>query len=247
MLSLMFSSKNISHKEYIMNFNSSFKNLWAEVSDFSQYKQFTTIFKAIAFFAILPFALIAGLLDVFFYVCDFFYRLSSSSISYLEDWVNKTREGVSSASEAVIFLVTTPIIFLARCFISFVAAFFFIIWFFLQCFLYIATLGGIKWRPYIYETDYSNDEKYVANTNFNAACVTVLGLALLFGITIIIGIVYLLVERKAQDDVYTVFSIFMWVYLVIASLSVPLVFRKSPASEIAAAEEERTITEADYE
>ena len=128
------------------------KELAREALSRKQYKNLHPIFRILSFIGVLPFIGISALLFVCYSIFVFFFKLFSSGACYLEEWVNKTKEGASAPAEAVIYLVTTPIIFMWHVALSILSLNFFILWFCLQSSLYIATLGGIKWQPYITST-----------------------------------------------------------------------------------------------
>lgn len=213
-----------------MDFTTHFKSLLKEVFKFKQYKDISSVTAILGIIAVLPFIIDAALYSVLYLISMFFFAAFSSGAEYLEDWVKQTKKGVSNVAEASIYLTTTPLIFLIRFALSVFALSFFILWFIMQCLFYIATLGGIKWRPYITKVDFNDSiDDYTPTTNDDLAGFVSFILA---GLSITFFVFFILFRIDASYfDVYDIISS---IYFVSAALLIPLVFRKEKETDTVA-------------
>lgn len=117
-------------------------------------------------FPLLPIILLRCLIIVIYYVLDIFFILFSSPAQTLEIWQKNTSKDTHPATEAVISLCTTPVIFFFNIILSFCSFGFSILWLLIMCFTYLITLGKIKWQPNFFDfsSEFQIDSKpYKAN------------------------------------------------------------------------------------
>ncbi len=209
-----------------MDYSIQFKNFLDEVFSCKQYKKLAPGFKVFGFVAVLPFIIWSASIAIWHSVLIFFYKLSTASVEYLEQWVKKTKEGVCNLTEAVLYLVTMPYIFFNYIFLSFLSMMFFISWFSMQCTFYIATLGGIRWRPYITQLDGDDSiDSYMVTTNQTAAGVDIIILTCLYILNWILAFVFILAGFN-PDILLVIFAIGS-IYSLTAVISIPIIFRKT--------------------
>lgn len=229
-----------------MNYSALFKNFLKEVGAACQYKNLDAPFKAFAIVATIPFWIIFGVLVAVKYVNLFLFNCFASSCDYLEGWVNETKKGVYHATEAVIYFIAIPYIFFIRCLLSLFSVVFYLFWFLTMCFAYIATLGGIRWQPFIANAKYDNIT-VKATTNKTAGNTIVLIGFVLFCLYII----FYIVTRFTYDyTLYRITNICDYLYSLFMVISVPIAFKHKAIEGGVAyeekAEEEQETTE-EYE
>ncbi len=132
-----------------MDYQKSIENLLQEAKAGISYKRLEKPYRTFAKIALFPLCVVEIALIIAYYVQLFFYNALMSPVTYLEEWQNKSKEGIFHATQAVLFFVTTPFIFFLRVMLSMISFGFFFLWFFLMCYTYLVTLGGIQWQPCI--------------------------------------------------------------------------------------------------
>lgn len=200
-----------------------------EVAALKQIGNLPKAFQILALTGVFPFIILSALLSIAFNVCIFFYELASSGATYLELWIKDTKENSGWFAEGIIYLSTLPFVFLLRALLSLFTAVFFIYWFFMQCAYYVATLGGIKWRPYITRVD-TNDtiENYKTVTPKKTACIASVIIFAVFVLTILISAILFFANH------YTFFEVCPWIiifYLIFTVSFVVRIFKKAPCSD----------------
>ena len=205
-----------------MNYSHLFKSLKKEVALSCQYKLLETPFKTMAVIATIPFWIMYGIQICLEYVYLFIYNASASSSDYLEGWVKETKKGTQHLTEAVIYLVTMPVIFFFRVFLSIYSVAFYFMWFFTMCVAYIATLGGIRWQPFISTATYSDSIKVEATTNESAGNAIVIIGFVLFCLWFLLYIIGIVSSDIRTINASNIISDIYWLFMVIA---VPLTFK----------------------
>lgn len=142
-----------------MSYTTLISNLYHEAISFKNYKKLSAPYNVFAAILLIPMFLAAALSMIGYTVLAFFYKAGSTSVNYLEKWVKEKTSNVKHATEAVVFALTTPTIFFFHVLLSFLSLFFFFSWFASQLYTYLATLGGIKWQPFIMEASYDEIDK----------------------------------------------------------------------------------------
>lgn len=132
-----------------MDYQKSIQSLLKEAKAGASYKQLGKPYRTFLKIALFPLYIVEFALIIAYYVQLFFYNAMMSPVTYLEAWQDKKKEGIQHATQAVLFFVTTPFIFFLRVLISLMSFNFFFLWFFLMCYTYLVTLGGINWQPCI--------------------------------------------------------------------------------------------------
>ena len=148
-----------------MSYTKLISNLYHEAISFKNYKKLSMPFKVFAAILLIPMFIAAALSMIFYTVMAFFYKAGATSVNYLEKWVKEKTSDVRHATEAVIYWITTPTIFFFHVILSIFSLFFFLAWFTTQVYTYLATLGGIRWQPFIMEASYDEiDSRTLALT-----------------------------------------------------------------------------------
>ena len=207
-----------------MNYTSLFLGLMGEIKANKQYNVIGKPLNIFAFIAVLPFTILAAFASLYYLVCAFFFNGIASAVKYLEKWVEEKKKDVHPATEAVLFFVTMPTIFFFNVLLSGFAVFFYFIWFVLQCFTYIATLGGIKWQPFIMEAKF--DDNLVATTKQSSATTfAIVDAILLVGAIVSFSVV------GYDDNLGFISTLFNLGYFVYTLAGVCSIFKKEPYTE----------------
>ena len=202
-----------------MNYSTLLKNLLAEVKSLNQYKEIKKPFNVLAFIAVLPFTIASFFISLFYIIFDFLFNGIASCARYLEKWVDEKKKDIHPASEAVLFFITMPTIFFFNVLLSGFALFYYFTWFVLQVNLFVATLGGTRWQPYIANAEFG-EEDLVVTTNEATSGIFAIASFSLFILTLIMFIL-------APELGATLFSIYEIGILV----AVPLIFKKAQQAE----------------
>ena len=200
-----------------MHYSKLFKGLISEVKTRKQYDAIPNPYRVLAFIGVLPFILSALINFLFYIVFDFIFNGLASSTRYLENWVDEKKKGVNHATEAVLFFVTMPTIFFFNVLLSGFALLYYFIWFFLQVDLFVATLGGTRWQPYISSAKFDDEDDYVVKTNGAAAIIFSVASFSLVALAIILAIF----------DYPTAIS-----GSLLTMIAVPLIFKKGKADAV---------------
>lgn len=208
-----------------MDYSLFIKKLYCEIKERNGYKQIPDKgFRAFAFIGVLPFIVFSFFAIIAYNVLVFLYNLISSSVDYLEAWVKKTKEDVKTPTEAIIYLCTMPYIFFNRVIMSLLSIVFFILWFAIQALSYVATLGGIRWQPYISEVKFENIKYSYDSRLETVRSVFAIVSAILFALW---GIVYLAaLSNSDSDGLITFVNTLEVIYIVATVVTVMIIFRK---------------------
>ena len=210
-----------------MNYSLLFKNYKKELFSKLQYEKLDPTFRILAYIATIPFWAFEFLVIGFEYVYLFFFNCFASSADYLESWVKETRKEVKHATEAVIYFVSMPFIFFLRCILSFFSGAFFILWFISQCFGYIASLGGIRWQPFINSAVYDDTELKITTKKNVSGIVVAVGFVL-FAFYALLLLISMIAGKPALSDFTGTIFLIYFAYMVIA---VPVTFKKAEGSK----------------
>lgn len=165
-----------------MDYSSSIKNLFHEISFQASYSRLHPVLRIVMTILMLPFIVLGAFFAIVYYLLLFLKNGSQISVEELEAWLNKRKEGAHFVPEAVLYFVTIPCIFFFRVLLTIFSGVLYFVWAFLMLCAYVATLGGIRWQPYLnrvsYDKEYTWDFKH-SNTVFNVFAIVDLSLVLL--------------------------------------------------------------------
>ena len=206
-----------------MSYTKLISNLYHEAISFKNYKKLSMPFNVFAAILLIPMFIAASLSMISYTVMAFFYKAGATSVNYLEKWVKEKTSDVRHATEAVIYWITTPTIFFFHVILSIFSLFFFFAWFVTQVYTYLATLGGIRWQPFIMEASYDEiDSRTLALTTDQLNLWALIEFCIVFSATLLYVIISLAAERHVQDIAYVILMIVDWGFLI----SIPFVFKK---------------------
>lgn len=140
-----------------MDYSKLINSLTAEMKKGIQYKRIPQPFKALLIVAMIP-LIVSFVLSKFIYsVTLFFYKMISAPAEHLHRWLKDQKDEVHHATQAVMYFVCLPYIFLLQVLLSLNAFAFYFQWFFLMLQGYLLSLGGIKWQPIITEASFEDE------------------------------------------------------------------------------------------
>ena len=213
-----------------MNYSLLLGKIKKEIFEAFQYTDLVTPIKILAFIAMFPFWVLTVSMLIVNYIYLFSYKCVASASDYLECWLQDNRKGMHPATEAVLYFVAMPFIFMLRCVLSFFSITFFILWFTLNCCAYIATLGSIEWRPFISEVDVNSSVSYKPSSSRTGRYVIVIIafslICLILFFSFLSGVFMDLEEYDGYLILKSIESVFMCIYAGYSIIAVPIAFKK---------------------
>ena len=211
-----------------MDYLALIKGLLGEVSSSKRIAKLGTPVKILAFIGLLPF-IIGSAFAILGYVClTFFYKIVSASVDYLEKWVDRKKADVRQATEAVLYFVTMPWIFFCNVLLSFASVLYCLSWFFIQCFTYLASLGGIKWQPFIMDAKFDEPKKPANVYSHMTKCIAAVSYFIAFVFFALFFLIYL---ADGDEDFFSIAAVIDVIYTLGVAISVPIIF-KSGESDV---------------
>ena len=203
------------------------KSFRTEVAYKLQYRKIDSPFNALMYIAVLPFTVSYLFTMLSYYVLAFLYNCFASAVNYLEAWLKGAKKDVHPATEAVLYFVTIPFIFFSHVMLSVFAIFFYFNWFFLQCYGYVYTLGGIRWQPFINTATFDEDSiaDYHPTTSRNAYTIAS---TVLFCVWFVLTIITVIAMFDVFDyEFLMILPYFHSFYNLVLAIVVPVIFRKT--------------------
>ena len=94
---------------------------------------------------------------LFYWFTWFFFKALAAPVDYLQNWLEKQKDGIHHATQAVLYFICLPVIFGQQVLLAFNSFAFFFQWFGLMLNAYIMTLGAVKWQPVISEAKFDEE------------------------------------------------------------------------------------------
>lgn len=174
-----------------MNYYGLIKGLFAEARRGIRFQEMNLIGKIIAVFGLLPLIVMAAFVAVGFYVTVFFYKALTAPVEYLHKIVKTEGQEVKHATQFLVYWIGFPFVFFLYSLSAFLTIVFHFQWFFLMLIVYLTTLGGVKWQPFVNEANYDEEREYECSPSVLATSIFVCALAFLFLLFIISTLFYL--------------------------------------------------------
>lgn len=216
-----------------MDFLSQVKSLREEALAGIQYKNMRAPFNVFSFIIMLPYIVAAFAQFVAFYILVFFYNGVAAASDFLETWVEKKKKNIHPATEAVLYLVTMPFIFVCQCFLSLFSIFFYFSWFILQINCYIATLGGTRWQPFLYHAKFGDEApKFYASTKPGAYIAFVVVNLCFIGFDFFLSFINLVIrDYRATSVISVMIAVFAALNALFILIAVVSMFKKKFVEE----------------
>ena len=228
--------------EVFMDYQKLISSLLAEAKKGIRYKQFNIVMRIIAIICMAPFYVFAFFGVVYYYVSLFLYNALLSPCTYLEAWEKDRTKDMHPAPKAVVLFCTTTFIFFLRILIAFFSFFFYFQWFSLQITLYICTLGGIKFQPWINTATFDEEITWTLRPEKKTAQTFLIPTIICEFAPFFFLILFAIFEAIAEGGNAVKFCLSMMdicavlayvsliTYLVFACIVLPCVYRKQPAA-----------------
>lgn len=132
-----------------MDFISIYKDMVKDTLTFRNYKRMTLVSAIFAGIVVIPFSLIYALTMLVYGLLAIWHKMINAPTDYLLAFVKGEGKDVKHATQAVVYLIGFPLIFILKaitCFIVFTMG---ILHFVASVAGYIATLGGMTFSPFI--------------------------------------------------------------------------------------------------
>ena len=217
---------NIFFRRMNMDYSLSIKSLCKEISRIKSYSRLNPFLRAVMFILMLPFTIIAATGTVFYYVLLFLRNGSQIGADELEHWLNKRKSGAHFLPEAVLYLVTIPFIFMLRVFVTIFSGFLYITWFEIMAAAFLATLGGIRWQPYLNTVNF--DQEYTWSFKHSKKSFNVFAL-------VNIGFILLCILQAVLSDYVKPWLIVLTVFMIY--IAYPLMYTKKNLHEMTSDED----------
>ncbi len=201
------------------------RGLLSECFSLIQYKRLPVPVRIFAIIGVFPFLLLSVFYVSAFAVWSFLYSAVFCAVEFLEKWVEQKREGLGTAAEAVLYLVTMPAVLLLRLVLALTVILLFFVWFCLEAVIFLASLGGTRWQPFL------NRAAFAENNSLHATTDPTLGSVIAVLASALILLYALMMLASAFDTLFlTVCGVLDYVYTFFAAIAIPLTFKKRPAN-----------------
>lgn len=132
-----------------MNLFNQFKDLVKDSLLCKSYKGMTAAKRVLCIIALAPFIAVYVAMLLAYWMLAVCYRFACNQLEYVHAFIIKERAEVRHATEAVVYAIAFPWIFLMKLISSILSFALMIVHFFTSMIGYVATFGGIKFSPFI--------------------------------------------------------------------------------------------------
>lgn len=200
-------------------------NFLAEVRQLRQYKRLPIIPSILIAVCMLPVMIVCFGIFIFYEILAFIHKAMATPTEVLKNYVKQERNEIGHITQAVFYLITQPWIFMCEILLSFISLIFYFVWFFFMAAAYLATLGGVKWQPFITEAKFDNCQNYTYRPSNIVATVY----AALTAVSMFIWAVsYLSLYETPDQQMYDLYRTFVGIYVILVCIVNPLIFKKIP-------------------
>lgn len=160
-----------------------FKDFVKETVQFKSFKKLNIVLRIPCFIVLLPFIALYSAMLIAYLVIATIYKVLHSIFDYLYIFVHREGKIVKHATQAIIYLIGFPLLFALKVLYGVIAFPLFIFHFIVSPVGYIATFGGIKYSPFMYEpVDRFGSKEFPKHCIAAVIVFVVLGLVLLSAI-----------------------------------------------------------------
>ena len=143
-----------------MDYHGLVKGLLKEAKRGIQFARMSTPVKILLYIGLFPLFVLAFLSVASFYVTLFFYKAFLSPVEYLHKLIKAEGKEAKHATQFAIYWLSWPFIFTLYVLQSLMAITFYFQWFFMMMYVYLATLGGVRWQPMMNDATFDTVETY---------------------------------------------------------------------------------------
>lgn len=146
-----------------MNYFQKMNDLIKEAVLFKQYRRLNLVLRILAFILMAHFIALSFIFAGIFYVVATIYKFITMPLEFLKMFMHNEKENMHFGVQMIIYLICLPIIFLLEIISAFIMLQVAVIYFLTTIIMYIATLAGITFKPFIlddvkrdFNTDYQD-------------------------------------------------------------------------------------------
>lgn len=174
--------------------------------------------KVLLIIGLIPLILSTFASVVSYYVLLFFYKGFAAPLEFLHKLVKEEAKDVKHATQFAIYWLAFPFIFFLYVLQSFAAFLFYFQWFGVMVNMYLVTLGGVKFQPFVMDVNYEEEPQWSLTPGRTGVTVFTV-LLIFFDALIALGI--LVTEEELSG--FGVIGV-----LVMLLIVNPLLFKKTP-------------------
>ena len=188
-----------------MNYYEKIKNINAQIFSFVNYKKLCLPLKIACAIAMIPMSLISLVLIGLYYLTLVVYYCIKSPLDYLQNYIREEGKEVKHATQFIIYFIAFPTIFFANVILSIISIFFFIYNLLINIFAYLATLGGIDYIPFLFDTKERNNDE-IKHMGFVTTIIYASINFVLFIVTIATSLPLLIIVSIVFSSIFLKFS-----------------------------------------
>lgn len=136
-----------------MNYTLKIKNLVKEALTCKQYRRMNAVVRVFTIIAMAPFIILGALCVAHYYLILSIFRLATAPLDSLKSFLHKECETRHFAVQMIIYIVCLPFIFFLEVLKAFLVFNLGISYFINNIILFIATLSGITFSPFIFDEE----------------------------------------------------------------------------------------------
>ena len=213
------------------------KALAKEAFTLKKYKAMKPFFAVVTALSLVPVIAASFFLLAALAIYSFLFKIIKSPIEYLHSIAKKEGEEVKHGTQAVIYLVSWPLIFFLYAFSALLVVVINIGYAILSILAYIATLGGFKYHVFINEAEDISIDTHGYKYGKSATINFFLTLALLFIVPVVHSLVLIIYLVAISSKGFSAFALSFYptyvyacaAYAIIYSL---LVFSRGPKEKV---------------
>ena len=154
-----------------------------------------------------------------YYVALFFYKACLTPVQHLHNIMRKEGEVVKHGTQVVVYLIAFPVIFELYILLSLTTVYFYFQWFVIMVYMYFATLGGVKWQPFITEATFEERAWVLKPSDKAANRWSIICLLAPIGLGVLLGIGFGISAVGAGiEDIGVIITILGGLVMVVAGI-----------------------------
>ena len=210
-----------------MHYSTLMKGLLSQMKQGVQYKRMSTPVRVLAIIAMAPWIATFEIIGFIYRVCLFVYKMLAAPGEHLHQWMEEQKEEVKHATQAVLYAVCLPFVFMWQVMVSLFSIVFYIVWFVYMVNGYILSFGGIKWQPAIADASYDGED---AGVDYKPGRVgSTVYVCMTFGFFTLMLLFALICAVALFLETLALLLFFLAAYLVMVWIVNPIMFRKTAA------------------
>ena len=220
-----------------MNYQAAVQGLIAEAKRGVRFQGMGSAKKVLLIIGLIPLIVYTFFSVVSYYVLLFFYKGFTAPLEYLHRIVKDESKDVKHATQFAVYWIAFPFVFFLYVMQSFAAFMFYFQWFGLMVCMYLVTLGGVKFQPFLMDVKYDEETHWVLTPGNTGTTVFTVFL-IFFDALIALGI--LLADSFPGLAAIGALGVMVMLFLVNpltfkkhALVAAPVVEEEAPAEEVA--------------